>query len=196
MIVLGAVPDGTVALAVGTVLALGALAFVLSPLFGDFSKTDAAAEENSRERSAADSANNVTVNGAVAALRDIEFDRETGKLSDRDYADLKRGHTQAAIDEIRAAKSAANESVTEPVTESVTASASLPELSDLVEAAIARAHARQQSCAECGPRPEPDATYCSNCGGYLARFCGECGSAVEMASSHFCSNCGEPLAVV
>jgi hypothetical protein len=27
---------------------------------------------------------------ALAALREIEFDRETGKLSDTDYADLKQ----------------------------------------------------------------------------------------------------------
>jgi len=35
---------------------------------------------------------------------------------------------------------------------------------DEVEAAIRRAGASLVSCEECGPRPEPDAVYCSNCG--------------------------------
>ena len=153
----------------------------------DASKIDDGVEAKTRERRAADSAANVTVNGAVAALREIEFDRETGKLSDRDYADLKRRYTQAAIDELRAAKTAK---------ESSKPSVTPAESSDLVEAAIARARAQQKSCAECGPRPEADATYCSDCGGYLAGHCRECGAAVEMASSRFCSNCGEHLAAV
>ncbi|MBL0170747.1 MAG: heme lyase CcmF/NrfE family subunit [Gemmatimonadaceae bacterium] len=35
---------------------------------------------------------------------------------------------------------------------------------DEVEAAIRRARDTQKSCIDCGPRPEPDAIYCSNCG--------------------------------
>ena len=35
---------------------------------------------------------------------------------------------------------------------------------DDVEAAIRRARESQKSCATCGPRPEPDALYCSQCG--------------------------------
>ena len=39
---------------------------------------------------------------------------------------------------------------------------------DEVEAAINRARRVQMSCSECGPRPEPDAVYCSSCGVRLA----------------------------
>ena len=39
---------------------------------------------------------------------------------------------------------------------------------DEVEAAITRARGRQMLCRECGPRPEPDAVYCSSCGVLLA----------------------------
>ena len=39
---------------------------------------------------------------------------------------------------------------------------------DEVEAAINRARLLQMSCSECGPRPEPDAVYCSSCGAQLA----------------------------
>ena len=169
-------PDGALPLAVGTVLALGGLSLVLSPLLGDTTTPSATETASTRRQSERDAAANVAVNGAVAALREIEFDRETGKLSDADYALLKQRYTQAAIDEMRSAKSASAQ--------------------DPVEAAIARAHAQQQSCDECGPRAEPDAAYCSNCGRYLAGCCANCGARVEVASSTFCSNCGEHLAEV
>ena len=37
----------------------------------------------------------------LVALREIEFDRATGKLSDVDYADLKTRYTREAIDAMR-----------------------------------------------------------------------------------------------
>jgi len=76
MIALAAPPDGAIPLAVGTVLALGALTFVLWPLIG---------------------------------------------------------HAQV----------------------------------DDADSARQRAGAAQRVCDQCGPRPEPDATYCSQCGRYL-----------------------------
>ena len=39
---------------------------------------------------------------ALAALKEIEFDRETGKLSDDDYTFLKTKYTGAALDALRA----------------------------------------------------------------------------------------------
>ena len=39
---------------------------------------------------------------ALAALKEIEFDRETGKLSDEDYAFLKGKYTGVALDALRA----------------------------------------------------------------------------------------------
>jgi hypothetical protein len=39
---------------------------------------------------------------ALAALKEIEFDRETGKLSDEDYAFLKAKYTDAALETLRA----------------------------------------------------------------------------------------------
>jgi ribosomal protein L40E len=38
-----------------------------------------------------------TRNSAVDALREIEFDKATGKLSDTDYAELKSSYTQRAL---------------------------------------------------------------------------------------------------
>ena len=54
--------------------------------------------------------------------------------------------------------------------------------------------ARLKSCARCGPRPEPDAVYCSNCGSYLDEKCEGCGRVVEEAGAAFCAGCGRQLA--
>ena len=46
---------------------------------------------------------------ALAALKEIEFDRETGKLSDEDYAFLKGKYTGVALDALRAESAEAAE---------------------------------------------------------------------------------------
>ncbi len=170
-------PSGALSLAVGTVLALGGLAFVLAPLIHDGS--DAATKTKPRGRTAP--AQEAT-DGAIAALREIEFDRETGKLSDRDYLDLKSHHTRAALDELRAADQA-RASAAAPVVAAL----------DLAEEAINRARAKLKSCRDCGPRVEPDARYCSDCGRFLPGACGHCGSPVDAPASAFCAACGEDL---
>ena len=77
---------------------------------------------------------------ALLALKEIEFDRETGKLSDRDYDLLKARYSAEALSAI------AEEDATAPTASPADPAAAMP------------------SCASCGPRPEPDAVYCSNCG--------------------------------
>jgi ribosomal protein L40E len=110
-------------LLVGTALALAALAFVLYPLFREPLGVQPRARRVPR----------AGITTAVDALREIEFDHATGKLSDRDYAELKATYTQRAVDAMRAGDGVA----TVPV------------------------------CTRCGPRPEPDAVFCSECGAAL-----------------------------
>jgi hypothetical protein len=115
------------AMVVGTALAILVLCFVLYPLF--------------REPLGIKSTQRVIAAGtgvttAVDALREIEFDHVTGKLSDTDYAELKSSYTQSAVAALRAGD--------EPAP-----------ASDVV-------------CVRCGPRPERDAAYCSECGNVLA----------------------------
>lgn len=64
---------------------------------------------------------------------------------------------------------------------------------DPVEAAIAKARAAQRECATCGPRPEPQADYCSTCGRFLAGTCPSCGTRVGESGARFCSACGDQL---
>jgi hypothetical protein len=165
------------ALVIGTLLAVGALAYVLFPLL--FGTPSSAARRRSRFA--------LPVRGgeedAVVALREIEFDRETGKLSDADYAELKARYTARALTSMRADGGA-------PAGGAGTAGA--PE--DLVEATVLAYRARLRSCARCGPRPEPDAIYCSSCGAYLDEACAGCGRVVEEPGAAFCSGCGRQLA--
>lgn len=198
---LAALPDGAIPLAVGTVLALGGLTLVLSPLIGDDTEgaeTDATSKSRAvRDRKSNRASTDIPSDSGVVALREIEFDRETGKLSDSDYLDLKQRYTKIALDEMRAASERDAVEAKAPID----AAASVPLVGadaalDPVEAAIQRAREAQRACEVCGPRPEPDAAYCSSCGRYLAGSCGECGTPVDLVGSHFCTNCGENLAAV
>jgi ribosomal protein L40E len=106
------------ALLVGTALAVASLVFVLYPLIRSDGVV-ARGSSPSRHRPTA----------AVDSLRELEFDRETGKISDDDYAPLKARYTEQALSVMRAGDMAV--------------------------------------CEKCGPRPEVDAEFCSNCGAPL-----------------------------
>jgi hypothetical protein len=88
---------------------------------------------------------------ALAALKEIDFDRETGKLSDGDYEFLKAKYTTLALEALRA--------------ESVDVT---PDAIEAMVAARVRslrsAGSAPAACSDCGPRPEPDAVFCSSCG--------------------------------
>ena len=158
-------------LIVGTLLAVVAVAYVLYPLL--FSSVSATHRPIGLPRVAP-----VADEDAIVALREIEFDRATGKLSDTDYAELKSRYTARALAAMRAHGDAGANAAPE----------------DLVEATVLAYRARLKSCARCGPRPEPDAVYCSNCGSYLDEKCEGCGRVVEEAGAACCAGCGRQLA--
>jgi hypothetical protein len=121
---------------------------------------------------------------ALAALREIEFDRATGKLSDEDYGALKKKYTAEALALLRAEGA---ERVEEPAARSTTPA-------DPVEAMIANRVRQLQSgavrCPACGPRPEGDALFCSSCGRSLTvGGCAGCGAPL-VPGSRFCEGCG------
>ena len=109
-----------IALLVGTALAVTSLLYVLYPLFR---------AEPARVRRGANTGRAQSTT-AVDALRELEFDRETGKISAADYDTLKARYTEQALVVMRAGTTAA-------------------------------------VCERCGPRPESDAHFCSNCGAAL-----------------------------
>ena len=155
-------------LIVGAILAVIALVIVLYPLFNELSIP-------SRRALKPDGATPSVE--AVQALREIEFDRETGKLSDGDYAALKTRYTREAVAAMRDEESG----VASPA-------------GDAAEAVILQYRRRQLGCSVCGPRPEPDAIYCSTCGRYLAASCAHCHAPITEIGARFCRSCGETLA--
>ena len=168
------------ALALGTALAVGALAFVLYPIFFGVSSQPARAAARPMTSPEAPEAG-ASRDLAIAALREIEFDRATGKLSDADYAELKAQYTREALLAMRAAGKA-------PAGTDAAVS------DDVVEAAIVAWRAQHAECATCGPRPQTDALFCSTCGRYLRGTCDRCGSPVDEPRARFCRSCGHRLA--
>ena len=157
------------ALVLGTVLAVGALAFVLYPLFFGVKRQPSVAvipRFNEGE-------------SAVMALREIEFDRATGKLSETDYAELKTRYTREAIAAMRRKDSGAE---------------AASSADDEVEAAVRAYRAQHPVCDVHGPRPEADAVYCSDCGRYLHDKCADCGALVVERDARYCVTCGTKLA--
>jgi len=130
---------------------------------------------------------------ALSALREIEFDRETGKLSDADYAELKSEYTVQAVAALR------EEAGTAVPAASASSNSTIPGDSDIEAMIAARARAitggAAPTCRTCGPRPETDAVYCSTCGRRLdaAPHCAQC-SAPLAPGSNFCEACGAKVA--
>ena len=162
-----------IALGIGTALAVGALAYVLYPIFfPEGSLRSAPSSSGARTTPAEDI--------AIAALREIEFDRATGKLSETDYAQLKERYTREALARLRR--------------EDAGVAAPGASSDDEIEATIRAYRARHAACPEHGPRPEIDAAFCSACGRYLGGACQQCGRHVEEIGARFCSACGHRLA--
>jgi double zinc ribbon protein len=178
----------TVALIVGTLLAVSALAFVLYPIFfGDPHAATRPAGAGDRARAARDASrsaldDSTSQESAVAALREIEFDRATGKLSETDYGELKAQYTRQAILAMRQQDSADSPS------------AGAIHLEDEIEAAVRAYRAQHLTCPTCGPRPESDAAFCSTCGRYLHDRCADCGAPVVALDARYCMSCGNRLA--
>jgi hypothetical protein len=91
---------------------------------------------------------------ALLALRELDFDRATGKVAEGDYAALRERYLARAIAVLKA-----------------------DDRSDPAEALISRPSAAigrgnggaGPNCPRCGPRPEPDARFCSSCGAPASR---------------------------
>lgn len=162
------------ALVIGTLLAVGALAYVLYPLLvGPVPMRRSVPAPKNTAKSAEQE--------AIVALREIEFDRVTGKLSDADYTELKSRYTARALQAMRATAAAGE------VTSGIVSD-------DAIEAAVSAYRERMRNCPSCGPRSEPDAIYCSNCGRYLPGMCEGCGASVTENGAAFCTSCGRQLA--
>lgn len=164
----------------GIALAVIALAIVLAPVFSDEAPAEIRAEHRTSPKLEID--DEPVPGSAIEALREIEFDRETGKLSEDDYDGMKARYTSQALLELRA-QDAANG-----------AGAAVAAPADLAERMVKKYRPGSTICPTHGLRPEPDALFCSECGAYLPGKCERCGTAVTASGAHFCIGCGHVLA--
>lgn len=156
-----------VALILGTALSLLVLGYVMAPVVLGVKRAPARVVVPRADRSE---------DLSIAALREIEFDRATGKLSDSDYATLRERYASQALAAMRSDAAAG------------------PVVEDAAEAAVRAYRSAHPTCGKCGIRPETDAIYCSNCGSYLPGKCESCGVAVTASGVRFCIDCGTRLA--
>ncbi len=134
---------------------------------------------------------------ALSALKEIEFDRETGKLSDEDYEFLKAKYTVEAVNALRVEQAGAVSNDIEALIAARVRSlrlASAPTPPDTI-LPLTAASGPALVCDTCGPRPEPDAAFCSSCGRNLAahQYCDRCGAGL-VPGSRYCEACGRPVA--
>lgn len=100
---------------------------------------------------------------ALAALREIEFDKATGKLSDDDYTRLQAKYQTEALEALRAVDEAKGGGLGDRGQGTGGSSA------DPVERLIAEARAqartkKQRFCEECGAPLEGSGKFCVACG--------------------------------
>jgi hypothetical protein len=117
---------------------------------------------------------------AMQGLRELEFDREMGKLSEADYAALHEGLMTRAL-----GASAALERLHAALGPAGAAAASAP------EAAASRPRL-VKSASAAGPS-SATAPAAALAAAPRIRFCPQCG--IETTAGNFCSECGAPLSV-
>ncbi len=165
----------------GIALASIALAIVLAPVFSDAAPAEIRPAHRSTPKLEID--DEPVPGSAIEALREIEFDRATGKLSEDDYDGMKARYTVQALAELREQ---------DAVQSRATGVSNVP--ADLAERMVKKYRPGSTICLRHGLRPEHDALFCSECGLYLPGKCEQCGTPVTAAGAHFCSGCGHVLA--
>ncbi len=116
---------------------------------------------------------------ALAALKEIEFDRQTGKLTEEDYRTLRREYEARAVALLRTASSAP----------------AAPDVEAMIAGRVRALREGAAACPTCGPRPEPDAVFCSSCGKRVdgVTSCQGCGASLP-PDGRFCARCGAAIA--
>jgi hypothetical protein len=150
-----------VAILIGLVVAIAAVLLVLDPILRP--EPAAAAPEGEPEDDPLERKKQL----ALAALKEIEFDRATGKLSDGDYQAMLTRYTKEAVDALREAEAPAAGGNGHGLRALAGAAAS-GSGEDAVERLIAEARKASK-----GKR------FCTSCGAVLegsGRFCIECGA--------------------
>lgn len=120
-----------------------------------------------------------------SAIDELELDLAMGKLSREDYEQLRARYEAVLPAAVSAhgpalsAQAPARDGAESPT--------------ERAESMIRAQRSSGVACSTCGPRPEPDARFCSTCGRTLGA-CRACGAALEESGGRYCASCGASLA--
>jgi len=164
-------------LILGILLAAGATYVVLRPILRPPGEAPRDATSLDEGEDPADDMSRQAV--ALRAIKEIEFDRATGKLSDSDYEQLKAKYTAEAL---AAMRGEGGREARDGATRSAPTRPASP--------------VSRPSCPEHGARPEMGAIFCSDCGrrlGSAPGYCARCGTALA-DDARYCNHCGARVA--
>ena len=162
------------AILIGLVVAVAAVLLVLDPILRPERAVvpDGEPEEDPKD---------VKKELALAALKEIEFDRATGKLSDADYQAMLARYTQEAVEALREAEAPSGSGdgqrrVPAPAGAAPAGVVSAP--AGVADPAAGGDDAVERLIAE-ARKASAGKRFCTNCGALLeggGRFCIECGA--------------------
>ncbi len=164
-------PIGSILL--GLALAILVLPFVISPFMqGNRRKQETQAEQDHP-------APVLEKRDALIALRDLDFDFRTGKITEEDYTPLRQRLMAEAAQALQAAE------------------APPPNWDAEIEAAVRAVRARRKSsgtltCFHCQASVAVGSKFCPQCGAALKTVCPQCHGIVHTGNK-FCALCGAPL---
>jgi predicted RNA-binding Zn-ribbon protein involved in translation (DUF1610 family) len=113
----------------------------------------------------------------LAALRDLDFDYQTGKIAEQDYTIL-RSELLAQAAQLIGTQETEDEAI-----------------ENLIRARRkALSEVQAPKCGQCDRELSVDDRFCPGCGEPAGTACSKCGQTTTSEDS-FCSKCGEPVAV-
>lgn len=145
--------------------------------------------------------------GLYSAIQELEFDHETGKVSDEEFARQRAELVEdgvAVLMQLDALAAAPAEADAEPLEAAIAAmrrgeAAELASPNDAaLEAGIRGLRASpatngdSHTCPECGTPAAPDDRFCGTCGAALETACPACGTPYHVGDV-FCAHCGAAL---
>jgi hypothetical protein len=101
-------------------------------------------------------------------IKDLEFDRGMGKVSDEDYAAMRTDYESEAVRVLEAMDGGGN------------------------GRADRKGHKAETVCPRCGRVSGSKARFCSSCGQALWGVCPSCGTPAG-EGDRFCAGCGRPM---